>query len=448
MKVLLVSANSVRAPYYVYPLGLDYVAAAIADRHEVRVADINDDGSTDRLLETIHDFAPDAIGLSLRNIDNVEANDVRGFVKAYRSLVELVRTHTDATVILGGSGFTIFPAQLMRELGADYGVIGEGERLADLLAALEAGTDPAGITGVITAGGAERIPPPLDRPFTRVPAPYPYSRFYLERGGMMNLQTKRGCNFRCIYCTYPHIEGTALRLIQADEVADTAIALQASGARYLFITDSVFNTSFEHSREVARAFSRRGLSIPWGAFFAPSRPPDDYFRTLRSAGLTHAEFGTEALSPSMLASYRKPFNTDDVFAAHAQALGAGLHVAHYLLLGGPGETRDTLRETLDNAERLERTVVFFFCGMRIYPHTELYDIALKEGQITESDDLLEPVFYRSPGVPADEIIRIVEERARGRDNWIIGSGGKKIARLIARMHRQGHTGPLWEHIVR
>jgi radical SAM superfamily enzyme YgiQ (UPF0313 family) len=112
----------------------------------------------------------------------------------------------------------------------------------------------------------------------------------------------------------------------------------------------------------------------------------------------------------MLASYRKPFGVEDVFEAHAKALDAELHVAHYILLGGPGENSDTVRETLTHAAKLARTVIFFFCGIRIYPHTQIYDIALREGQISESDDLLAPVFYQSRFITGEEILRMVEKR--------------------------------------
>jgi radical SAM superfamily enzyme YgiQ (UPF0313 family) len=224
--------------------------------------------------------------------------------------------------------------------------------------------------------------------------------------------------------------------------------IERAGAKYLFITDSVFNTGCEHSMEVARAFARKGLSIPWGAFLAPTRLPENYFRILHEAGMTHAEFGTEALCDAMLASYQKPFRVNDVFEAHTAALDAKLHVAHYILLGGPGENSDTVRETLTHAAKLPRTVIFFFCGIRIYPHTQIYDIAVREGQISESDDLLEPVFYQSRYIKSEEILRMVEKHAKGRENWIIGSGGDKTARLVSHLHKQGYSGPLWEQMIR
>jgi radical SAM superfamily enzyme YgiQ (UPF0313 family) len=448
MKVLLISANPVRVPYYIYPLGLDHVAASLSDAHEVKIADVNIDKKIDSLITTIRNFAPEVIGISIRNIDNTDAREAKSYIGRYRELVLSIRKNSGATIVLGGSGFTIFPEQLMDILKPDYGIVGEGERMPLLLNALESGKDPSAIPGVLTGGSRKDYPPPLESFSGRVSAAESIARFYIAHGGMLNLQTKRGCTYNCIYCTYPNIEGNELRLIPPDLVANNAKALEAAGAKFLFITDSAFNTSYAHGIEVAHAFERKGVTIPWSAFFAPTKPPKDYYRILHGAGMTHAEFGTEALSHRMLASYQKPFGIDDVFAAHESALEAGLYAAHYLLLGGPGEALDTVLETLANAQQLTKTVIFFFCGIRIYPHTKIYEIALKEGQISEADNLLEPVFYQSRSITADEIFHTVEAHARGRENWFIGSGGNNVARLMSRMHKQGHAGPLWELMIR
>ena len=449
MKVLLVSANTLTEPYPVYPLGLEYVAAAIADSHEFEIADLNTLDGHGPLLEIIGRFSPEVIGISLRNIDNTDTSNPKGFIDDPRRLIETIRSCTQAPVILGGSGFTLFPEEIMNALNADYGIIGEGERLALLLNALENQKDAAAIPGVISRDHPQPVSSPWNGTFQRnFRKTYSHAAFYLKNGGMLNLQTKRGCNLNCIYCTYPHIEGSVQRLIDPSEVADTALQLQSAGAHYLFVTDSTFNSDCQHTLNVARAFIKAGVSIPWGAFFMPNQLPEDYFRILREAGLTHVEFGTESLSNHVLASYRKPYQDYHVYAAHQSAIDAGLHVAHYLLLGGPGETSDTLEETLSGIQNLNKAVFFFFCGMRIYPHTELYEIAVKDGQITPSQSLLEPVFYRSPAISGDKIIQRVKDRANGRLNWIIGSGGKETAGVVARMYKRGHTGPLWEYLIR
>jgi radical SAM superfamily enzyme YgiQ (UPF0313 family) len=449
MKVLLVSANTLAQPYPVYPLGLDYVAGAIADRHEVRLVDMNAPGGEAALFEAIDGFAPEVIGVSIRNVDNSDASHPRGFFAEYRELVAAIRRRSRALLVLGGSGFTIFPAEMMAALGADYGIIGEGERLAGLLEALAGGKAVAAAPGILTADSPALVPAPWGGPTRRSFDPHrPHVAYYLEKGGMLNLQSKRGCRFHCIYCTYPHIEGRDQRLFDPPEVARTARGLQEAGARFLFVTDSAFNSSLDHSLAVAEAFRQSGVSIPWGAFFAPLEPPAGYFRSLAAAGLTHVEFGTESLSDPVLAAYRKPFRAEHVFAAHAAAVGAGLHVAHYFLLGGPGETPATVRETLGRIERLDRCALFFFCGMRIYPRTELCELARKDGPAGDSLALLEPTFFRPPGIEERQILERIRERAGGRPNWIIGDGGEKTAAVIARLHRRGHAGPLWEHLVR
>jgi radical SAM superfamily enzyme YgiQ (UPF0313 family) len=337
---------------------------------------------------------------------------------------------------------------MMDALEADYGIIGEGERLALLLDAIEARKDPAPIPGVTTRQVHKAVPAPWSDKFIRgFHGNHSNLPFYLKNGGMLNLQTKRGCHHNCIYCSYPHLEGHHQRLVAPGEVAETALRLQAAGAKFISVTDSVFNSDYSHNIAVAQAFKKNGVSIPWGAFFMPMNPPDGYFGIMAEAGLTHVEFGTDSLSNPMLASYGKPFRVNDVMAAHEAAVGAGLHVAHYFLLGGPGETSDTLNQTLSNLVHLKRSAFVFFCGIRIYPHTTLYDIAVKEGQVCRGRSILDPVFYRSPSITAEEIIHRVKEGAGNRPNWIVGSGGRRTANIISRLYKRGHTGPMWEYLI-
>ncbi|MBW2594045.1 MAG: radical SAM protein, partial [Deltaproteobacteria bacterium] len=238
-----------------------------------------------------------------------------------------------------------------------------------------------------------------------------------------------------------------LRHIPPREVAKTALSLQEAGARYFFITDSVFNSDCDHSMAVAEEFKQAGVSIPWGAFFAPIKPPDDYYKIMSDAGLKHVEFGTESLTDRVLSFYRKPFRVENIFASHSAAVAAGLNVAHYFLFGGPGETEATLRETLLNVDKLKETVLFFFCGMRIYPHTALYDIAIREGCISKSQNLLEPVFYKGK-VGTEKIISMVKAAKKDRINWVIGSGGEDVSETVSKMYERGFTGPLWEYLIR
>lgn len=449
MRVLLISANATRTPHPVYPLGLDYLVGALTPRHEVHLLDVNEAGGEQRIQAAVRDFHPEVVGLSIRNIDNVDTTAVKNFVPGYERIVGLLRRCTEAPILLGGSGFSIFPGELMSLLDADFGVVGEGEQTVCLLDALEKGDDPSALPGILVRGGAVREPVSWTGAVTRRMRPADDIRqFYLEHGGILNLQTKRGCPFRCIYCTYPYMEGHRMRLVPPREVARTARELQEMGARFLFITDSAFNADVGHSLAVARAFLSEGIVVPWGAFLAPMRMPDGYYDTLAEAGWTHAEFGTESLCDPQLKRYGKPFCVKDVLTAHESARKAGAYIAHYFLLGGPGEDAGTLDETLNRMETLGKAAFFLMCGVRIFPHTVLYDIALKEGQIGTDQSLLSPIFYRSKGITAEAVIDRVKRQARGRINWIYGDGGEETERIVTRMYARGRTGPLWELLLR
>ncbi|MBV5318221.1 MAG: cobalamin-dependent protein [Desulfobulbaceae bacterium] len=448
MRVLLISPNTLTDPYPVYPLGLDYVAGSIAEEHEVRIADMQTVG-LEALAELLKHFAPEIIGLSCRNIDNTDASAPLYFLTGYHELVAWLRERSPAVIVCGGCGFTIMPAQIFAFLGVDYGIIGEGERFGLLVEALKNNQNPAEVPGVLVAGGHTTPPPPWQGERSRrFPPEAGHHQFYVQQGGMLNLQSKRGCSFRCVYCPYPRIEGNAHRLTEPEEVAQTALQLQAAGAKYFFITDSAFNSDVEHSLAVASALRSAGVTIPWGAFFAPIKLPPKYFQVMATAGCRHVEFGTESLANSMLKTYRKPFQARDVFNAHRQARAAGLHVAHYFLLGGPGESAATVTESLNGIEQLDRTVCFFFIGIRIYPGTALYDMALVESKIDRQTDLLQPVFYVPDHINRETIATLVTQRGAGRSNWVVGSGGTDTATVVRTLHQRGFIGPLWEFLAR
>lgn len=448
MKVLLIATNSLVHPYPVYPIGIDYVAGAISPSHQVDIIDLCNPDAFQRLDTKIKEFSPDIVGLSLRNMDTTDVTKILSFTGQFSSIISRVRQTTRLPVVLGGSAFSIFPVHLMEALDADYGIVGEGERLVTLLDALEKGNDPSGVPGVITKGKKKALPPQWDGPIVRsFDRNRAYVEFYLKNGGMLNIQTKRGCPLECIYCTYPLIDGKKVRCFDPKAVGRLARELQDAGAKFIYITDSLFNINVAHSIEVAEAFATNKVSVPWGGFFTPKPMPKDYFRKMAECGLTHVEFGTDSLCDSVLSSYRKPFSVQHVLESHRMACEAGLYVAHYLLLGGPGENERTLEETLAHADSLERAVLFFFFGMRIYPETSLYSIALAEGKIENQDTFTKPIYYQADAIGPDAIMKAVKQRARGRLNWIIGSGGELMEKTVSRMHSQGYTGPLWEKLI-
>jgi radical SAM superfamily enzyme YgiQ (UPF0313 family) len=90
----------------------------------------------------------------------------------------------------------------------------------------------------------------------------------------------------------------------------------------------------------------------------------------------------------------------------------------FLLLGGPGETRDSVKESLSFTESLELDSLKVSVGVRIYPYTPLADQARREELVPAGDDLLYPRYYMVPGL-AEWTRQTVAEYARERKNWIV-----------------------------
>lgn len=445
--VLLISANDEILPCHTYPLALAKLAAYVEQEgHRAVQYDVLVHGR-ERLAQTVRREQPDLVGLSLRNIDTVDSSRPRGFLDLHREMVRQIRACTDAPIVLGGSGFSIFPQELMALLQADFGVAGPGERpLAAILNALEQGDSPSAIAGVCTQASPGTAP---SRPHTFAseashdPALIEY---YWREGGMIGLQTKQGCPHRCSYCTYPLIEGHDVRCGDPEVLAGQVERIaKEHGVTYFFVVDSVFNTVPEAEVAFAEALCRRNLDVSWGAFFSPAGMTQDYLETLKRSGLTHVEFGTDSLSDTVLASYGKEFCVSDVIDAFALVEALDLHCAHYLILGGPGETPGTIQETMSNTHRMKRSVYLPFAGIRVYPNTPLCEQAIAEGAIRRDQDLLDPVFYFAPGLDAERIWQCVTSAGTGPSSWLFPFESHKWLPLLHRLRKRGLKGPLWEY---
>jgi radical SAM superfamily enzyme YgiQ (UPF0313 family) len=266
--------------------------------------------------------------------------------------------------------------------------------------------------------------------------------FYWENSGMMNVQTKRGCPHHCIYCTYPLIEGSKVRTLSIARIIETLSDLYfKKKIDYVFFTDSVFNINDRFNKELAETMISKGLKIKWGAYFSPHDLDEKTLRLYKEAGLTHIEFGTESLSDSTLKHYGKHFTVQDVLEVSDACNQADIYYSHFMILGGYGETEESINESFENSKKLENTVFFPYIGMRIYPGTKLYELAVNEKAITPDEDMLEPVYYLAPGIN----YKTLKERAdkTGR-RWVFPD--EDVVTSMNRMRKRNRKGSLWHHL--
>lgn len=450
MRVLLISVNREEFPDPVYPLGVALVAAAAEGAgHEVRVLDLRW-VAPEKLAAGVAEWGPDVVGLGIRNVDNLTWGRSVSYLPEVEVAVAQVRSAFPGPLVLGGSGFSLFPRELLARLRVPYGVAGEGERaFPALLAALAAGRDPEGIPGVAVCRGPGpgdvRVTPPALGPLAPNPFRPDLLAPYLAAGASVGVQTRRGCSFRCLYCTYPALEGRAVRLRDPDVVADEVEAAAGAGARNLFFVDDAFNAPADHAEAVCRRLVERGVRATWTAFVHPGHLPSGLARWMARAGCAGVEFGTDSLDDRVLAALDKGFTARAAAASARAAAEAGLPAAHYLLLGSPGETPETLERTLAAFDHLPPAAVLAMAGVRIYPGTPLADRARAEG-VCGPGDLVEPRFYLSPAVDPEALLRRLGEHARARRGWVVPALGIRCdPAVLARLRRR--PGPTWAALL-
>lgn len=452
MRIFLVSVNRESAPYPVAPLGISYIAgAARAAGHAVELLDLcfsrDIEGDIHRAVSR---FAPDLLGISIRNIDNLTFPASVSYLDEIQAAVAALRRASRAPVVAGGPGFSIFPERLLSLLDVEFGIIGEGEETFCLLARhLGDGSEVPDLPNLLRRGGAAR-------PVTRRVVPFAGSGLpardlldnarYLARGGMANLQTKRGCPFHCTYCTYPHINGLSLRPRPPAEVVDElASMVRGFGLDQVFFVDDIFNWPHDHALGICEEIVARGLGVEWTCFATPFRMTPELARAMKRAGCRGVEFGADTASPSMLRALGKPFPQEEIRIASRACREAGLADAHYLIFGGPGETAETMAETFAFFDEIKPRAVLAFLGIRIYPNTPLHRVAIADGLVAEEDDLLLPRFYLSRGIGADELKAAVGSHAEARPNWVVpGLGIRSDPALLTALRRIGYRGPLWD----
>jgi radical SAM superfamily enzyme YgiQ (UPF0313 family) len=265
------------------------------------------------------------------------------------------------------------------------------------------------------------------------------------------IQTKTGCRFQCVYCTYPKIEGDICRLKEPDSIADAVLRLSASGLRDIEFVDSVFNAPLEHAMEVCAALARVKHTARLQCLeLNPRDFNDELVTAMESAGFVGMGITLESASDPVLQGLRKGFTSREVHHAAAVVRRHRIPCAWIFMLGGPGETRETVRETLLFAKEHIRPqdVAFFNVGIRIYPGTELEAIARKQGVLSSPpEEMLAPLFYLSPELEADWLAQELKKSMSSQMNFInMASMGHSFLPTIHRIsYKLGFRPPLWRH---
>lgn len=394
-----------------FPLGLGYIASVLMrEGHKVEVLDINAyRWSKKEVEDRVNNAEFDVVGIG-------------GIVTVYRYvkwLVNMIRKyHPGKKIIIGGSVGTSIPRIMLEKNPVDVVCIGEGEEtVIELVEALQNNRDLSVVKGIWYKDERGRIrqtePRQPIKDLDAIPPPawdlFPMD-IYLKNpvgapnvnkwtdgsssGNMplsINIFATRGCPYRCIYC-YHDFMGVGWRHRSPKSVVNEIKDLyERYGVKYFHFVDDEFclNKKFvyEFCREIKDLMKELDEKITWGCTGRANLMTEDLIATMSDAGCVLIGYGIESGSQKNLDFIKKRVTVE-------QAKNAIRLTQKYMgwadcsfIIGYPGETKETIQETIDFCKELDlKPEVIFF--LTPYPGTELYDIALKRGLIKDEEEYI------------------------------------------------------------
>ena len=426
MRVLLISANTEQINMPVLPLGLAYVAAALDEQgHTLRMLNLMMQTDTQKALhEAIDEFNPEIIGISVRNIDDQNMENPRFLLEAVKEVVTNCRKYSDATIVLGGAGYSIFPQATLDFLDADIGIQGEGESaFLTLLNGLHKKKALSEIPGLYLPGQKSQKEPEYIKSLTDIPLPLPDVHLSTpstlkDQEIWIPFQSRRGCPMDCSYCSTATIEGRTIRKHDPKKVVETISKYTEAGLDHFFFVDNTFNLPSVYANTLCEQLISSKLKITWRCILYPWKVDDVLVEKMARAGCREVSLGFESGSEKILANMNKKYLPTDVRQISERLKKFGIGRMGFLLFGRPGETKETANESLEFADSLDLEAMKITIGIRIYPHTSLQQTAIKEGLITAGDNLLIPKFYIAKGLES-WLRETVKAWMETRPHWVM-----------------------------
>lgn len=291
--------------------------------------------------------------------------------------------------IMFGSHPTFMPEFCLKHPAVDFIILREPEAsIRELLGSLLAGTSLHSVRGIGFKGpDGNPILNPV-RPFipmdelpipdrTLLPRRADYFNPVVKRLPYTTMQTSRGCPGRCIFCTAPTFYGNKYRYRSVEKVLEELREIKRLGFREVFFRDETFTALGERNQQICEAMLRENLDLSWIANGRVDMVDQDMLQLMKRAGCHLVKFGVESGSDNILKNYRKGTTTNQATRAFAMAKNAGLDTHAHLVFGGPGETRETIRQTITFVLALSPSTASFGI-LTPYPGTELFDLVAKK----------------------------------------------------------------------
>jgi radical SAM superfamily enzyme YgiQ (UPF0313 family) len=465
-KVLLINPNRMKPP--VTPVALDHLDQSIRKAgFQAELLDLafSTDVRADVRRAVRH--RPLLVGITVRNVDDSYFASMDFCLKDTKRIVNLVKSETDAPIVLGGVGYSIFPVAAAKYCGVDMAIQGEGEipfvLLAERIRNRKSWGDVPGL--VYRCDGLYVANPPYRHDLSKMSL---WERRlidngrYFREGGMVGFETKRGCFGSCTYCADPLARGRAVVVKPPKDVVRELKGLLAEGIDHFHTCDSEFNMPAWHAEEVCREMIRAGIArkARWYAYAVPVPFPENLARLMKKAGCVGIDFGVDHVDPQILRTLGRVHTESDVLDTARLCHKYGFAFMFDLIIGAPGEERVTVRKVIETMKRANPSRVGLSIGVRMYPRTVLVQHILQEGMtsanpnlhgaVEENPDLLKPIFYLSAKL-GEKPQQYIRELVAGDPRFLIGETGDAAENYnyndnsaLVQAIEAGYRGAFWD----
>lgn len=394
------------------PLGISYVAAAFEQAGaEVRILDyIVSQYTPEKLKRELEEFQPQILGAGSVTMNFPRAADI---VRTAKRLCPSLIT------LMGGPHVSFdIEGTLKSYPEIDLLFIGEAERtISEWLACLKEGKDWREVPGLAFRRGEEIVRTPtreLIPDLDELPLParhlLPISR-YLALGFPVSMITGRGCPYSCIFCQGRKIVGSKPRSRKASLVVDEIEEILAYGFNRINIADDLFTADREKVWAVCEEIRKRKLSFAWTAFSRVNTVDRETLKLMRESGCDCISFGIESGNPEMLKRIKKGITLDQARRAVELCKEVGILPHASFMVGLPGETPETLRDTAEFSKSLDILYGFHilapFPGTTVREEVDRYDLEILTNDWSRYD--ANRAVIRTSALSADEINAFVDD---------------------------------------
>ena len=373
MRVLLIN------PFYPIsetpspPLGLAYLAAALEQAGvEVKILDyVVYPYQRDALESVLKEFNPRVAGATAVSMTADHAIQVLSDVKTIDPGI---------LTVMGGPHISFCAQETLETFTElDAAVIGEGEEtLVELLRAVEGARDFDTVSGIVYRAGSKILTTPKREWIKDLDAlPFPARHLlplgrYRTLGMPISMTTSRGCPYKCIFCVGRKMGGAKVRYHSADRVAAELQYLADLKFHQINIADDLFTADQNHCLAVCEEILQRNLDINWTAFARVDTISEKLLSKMKAAGCTAVSFGIESANPAILKTIKKGITIEQIRNAIRICRQVGINPYASFILGLPGETPQTIKETRAFAANMQKEgLAYGFHILAPFPGTEV-----------------------------------------------------------------------------